>query len=169
MSRVASTIGTRDTLFSFGAVVAFVVPLLSSTGMNVLRHNFLRQVVVRVPSRAFSTTRIRFEALADSEIRPIPQSPSFYTTRAVYYDQLAQLEKTIISSEGFLRRNHLLPLPDFARASLPELHPMWKDQSEMASSQWFCRIASKNHPQSNPNQHRRGYRNQIIPELTLKW
>ncbi|KAF9529196.1 SSU ribosomal protein S9P [Crepidotus variabilis] len=110
--------------------------------MNVLRHNLLRQAVrvssprIVTPVRTFSRTHIRHEAPSEphfSEPKPIPESPSFYTTRAVYYDQLSQLEKTISSADYFLRKNHLLPLPDFARASLPELHPMWKDPSEMAS------------------------------------
>ena len=83
----------------------------------------------KVSRRSFSSTVIR----ELEERKPIPQSPSFYTTRAVYYDQMTQLEKAISSAETFLRRNHLFPLPEFARASLPPLHPMWKDQSEMAS------------------------------------
>lgn len=78
----------------------------------------------------FSSTATRHEL---DDKKPIPQSPSFYTTRAVYYDQVTQLEKAISGAETFLRRNHLFPLPEFARASLPPLRPMWKDQSEMAS------------------------------------
>ncbi|KAF9482163.1 SSU ribosomal protein S9P [Pholiota conissans] len=63
--------------------------------------------------------------------KPIPSSPNFYTTRAAFYDQLTQLEKAIGRSEAYLRNQHLLPLPDFARASLPPLQPVWKDQIEM--------------------------------------
>jgi len=90
-----------------------------------------RAKACRTVSRcAFSSTTIRHDL---EERKPIPQSPSFYTTRAVYYDQVTQLEKAVSSAETFLRRNHLYPLPEFARASLPPLRPMWKDQSEMAS------------------------------------
>lgn len=42
------------------------------------------------------------------------------------------LEKAIARSHAFLRARHLLPLPDFARASLPPLFPVWKAQIEMA-------------------------------------
>ena len=62
---------------------------------------------------------------------PIPTSPNFYTTRAMFYDQLTQLERAAGRSEAFLRHHHLLPLPDFARASLPPLQPVWKDLLEM--------------------------------------
>jgi len=65
--------------------------------------------------------------------KPIPDSPSFYTTRAAYYDQLMHLEKAITMSETFLRHHHLLPLPEFAKASLPPLQAVWKDQLEMES------------------------------------
>jgi small subunit ribosomal protein S9 len=103
--------------------------------MNVVRlttsARLLRTTAGSTVSKCtFSTSTIRHEL---EERKPIPQSPSFYTTRAVYYDQLTQLEKALSSADNFLRRNHLYPLPDFARASLPPLWPMWKDQTEMAS------------------------------------
>ncbi|KJA20708.1 hypothetical protein HYPSUDRAFT_141836 [Hypholoma sublateritium FD-334 SS-4] len=65
--------------------------------------------------------------------KPIPTSPNFYTTRALFYDQLTQLERAVGRSEAFLRHHHLLPLPDFARASLPPLQPVWKDPLEMSN------------------------------------
>jgi small subunit ribosomal protein S9 len=110
-------------------------PISGCDVMNVLRFaafgRHLRTKACRTVSRyAFSSTATPHEF---EERKPIPQSPSFYTTRAVYYDQVTQLEKAISSAETFLRRNHLFPLPEFARASLPPLRPMWKDQSEMAS------------------------------------
>ncbi|KAF8635208.1 hypothetical protein AX17_003984 [Amanita inopinata Kibby_2008] len=64
--------------------------------------------------------------------RVAPQSPSFYTGRAVYYDQVAQLEKAISHTRSALKSLQLLPLPPFARASLPPLRPVWKDEEEMA-------------------------------------
>ena len=62
-----------------------------------------------------------------------PASPSFYSTRPQFYDQVAQLEKAISSANTALRRVQLLPLPAFARASLPPLHPVWKNKEEMSS------------------------------------
>ena len=66
--------------------------------------------------------------------KPIPDSPSFYTTRSVYNDQVVYLTRAIGRAQHLLRSHHLLPLPDFARASLPPLCPTWKNQIEMASS-----------------------------------
>ncbi|PPQ89716.1 hypothetical protein CVT25_014117 [Psilocybe cyanescens] len=104
--------------------------------MNVLKPSLLRQTTRFTAS--YSHPCARFYASAaprrdDPErVKPIPQSPSFYTTRAVYYDQIMHLEKAIGRAETFLRQSHLLPLPDFAKASLPPLQAVWKDQSEMA-------------------------------------
>ncbi|TFK44379.1 SSU ribosomal protein S9P [Crucibulum laeve] len=64
-------------------------------------------------------------------VKPPPESPSFYTSRPVYYDQIIQLEKAIGQVRGSLKTLQLLPLPAFARASLPPLHPVWKTQDEM--------------------------------------
>ena len=60
-------------------------------------------------------------------------SPNFYTTRPVFYDQVAQLERAIAMASTALRRAQLLPLPAFARASLPPAHSVWKTQEDMAS------------------------------------
>ena len=103
--------------------------------MNALRSTAFARLARTTPCqtvsrRSFSTTTSRYEL---AERKPVPESPSFYTTRAVYYDQVTHLEKAISSAENFLRRNHLFPLPEFARTSLPPLRPMWKDQTEMAS------------------------------------
>ncbi|KAJ3508379.1 hypothetical protein NLJ89_g5786 [Agrocybe chaxingu] len=110
--------------------------------MNILRPASFRQATrlcssrLYIPSRSFASTTFRLqEPRTDREkVLPIPESPSFYTTRAVYYDQTMHLEKAISRSETFLRQNYLLPLPDFAKASLPPLHPMWKDKNEMATT-----------------------------------
>ena len=105
--------------------------------MNVLRPNFLPQAARFSSSR----THICFRAFASARpqdvdrserVKPIPQSPSFYTTRAVYYDQITHLEKAIGRSDRFLRHHSLLPLPEFAKASLPPLQAVWKDSREMA-------------------------------------
>jgi small subunit ribosomal protein S9 len=61
-----------------------------------------------------------------------PESPSFYTARPVYYDQVLQLEAAIQHSRSALKTLQLLPLPEFARASLPSLVSVWKDKEEMS-------------------------------------
>jgi small subunit ribosomal protein S9 len=62
-----------------------------------------------------------------------PESPTFYTARAGYYDSLATLEQAIHHSSSALKRLALLPLPAFARAALPPLQPVWKTKADMAS------------------------------------
>ncbi|RXW25030.1 hypothetical protein EST38_g829 [Candolleomyces aberdarensis] len=71
---------------------------------------------------------------ADDDVRKFklpPSSPSFYTARPVFYDQVAQLERAIATANNALRRAQLLPLPAFARASLPPIHPVWQTKEEM--------------------------------------
>ncbi len=65
-------------------------------------------------------------------LKPPPESPSFYTGRPIFYDQVAQLEKAIAHSRNALKLLQLHPLPGFALASLPPLHPVWKNKQEMA-------------------------------------
>jgi small subunit ribosomal protein S9 len=65
--------------------------------------------------------------------KPAPESTNFYTARPVYYDQVTSLEKAIATTRTSLKNLHLLPLPDFARKSLPPLHPVWKNQQEMGN------------------------------------
>ena len=62
-----------------------------------------------------------------------PESPSFYTARAGYYDQVIQIQAAISHVRKALTTLQLLPLPPFARKSLPPLHPVWKPQDEMAT------------------------------------
>jgi len=50
----------------------------------------------------------------------------------VYYDQVISLERALATTRTSLKNLHLLPLPDFARQSLPSLHPLWKTQAEMS-------------------------------------
>lgn len=66
--------------------------------------------------------------------KSIPDSPSFYTTRPVYHDKVVYLERAIGRAHNLLRANHLLPLPAFARESLPPLCPVWKSPIEMANN-----------------------------------
>ncbi|KAF4598196.1 37S ribosomal protein S9, mitochondrial [Pleurotus pulmonarius] len=62
-----------------------------------------------------------------------PSSPSFYTARPAYYDQVEQIETAIKHARQALKTLQLLPLPEFARASLPPLQPVWKDKDEMST------------------------------------
>lgn len=65
--------------------------------------------------------------------KPQPNSPTFYTARSTYYDQVVALENAIGYSNFCLRDLQLLPLPSFARASLPPPHYAWKSKTEMES------------------------------------
>ncbi|KAI0302633.1 ribosomal protein S9/S16-domain-containing protein [Russula brevipes] len=61
-----------------------------------------------------------------------PDSPSFYTSRASYFDHLYQLEKAVERSQRTLRTLSLLPLPAFARASLPPAQHLWRNRQSLA-------------------------------------
>ncbi|KAI0697237.1 ribosomal protein S5 domain 2-like protein [Cytidiella melzeri] len=63
-----------------------------------------------------------------------PSSPTFYTSRASYYDQVLNLEACINSARQALKAEHLYPLPDFARASIPPPRPFWKDRASLMKS-----------------------------------
>jgi small subunit ribosomal protein S9 len=61
-----------------------------------------------------------------------PVSPSFYTSRASYYDHLYQLETALQRSRRALSTLELLPLPAFARASLPPAQRLWRNRQSLA-------------------------------------
>lgn len=61
-----------------------------------------------------------------------PESPSFYTSRASYYDHLYQLETALQRCRRALSTLELLPLPAFARASLPPAHRLWRNRQSLA-------------------------------------
>jgi len=61
-----------------------------------------------------------------------PDSPSFYTSRASYYDHLYQLETALQRSRRALSTLELLPLPAFARASLPPAQHLWRNRQSLA-------------------------------------
>jgi small subunit ribosomal protein S9 len=63
-----------------------------------------------------------------------PASPTFYTARASYYDQVINLEACINSARQALKADYLYPLPDFARASIPPPQPFWKDSATLMST-----------------------------------
>jgi small subunit ribosomal protein S9 len=60
-----------------------------------------------------------------------PDSQSFYTGRPVYYDQVLQLQAANSHARTALKTLQLLPLPRFARDSLPPLRAVWKNQDEL--------------------------------------
>ncbi|KZP34224.1 SSU ribosomal protein S9P [Athelia psychrophila] len=63
--------------------------------------------------------------------KPLPPTATFYTARASYYDQVVALETSIQYARSALRTLQLIPLPAFARASLPPLTYTWKVKTAM--------------------------------------
>ena len=64
--------------------------------------------------------------------KPKPESPTFYTGRANYYDQLLALENATRHTRTALQELQLLPLPKFARENLPPLRAVWKNKVDLA-------------------------------------
>ncbi|KAI0048256.1 ribosomal protein S5 domain 2-like protein [Auriscalpium vulgare] len=61
-----------------------------------------------------------------------PESPTFYTGRSDYYDEVTQLENAIGHARRALRTLELLPLPAFARDSLPPAQKAWRSRIDMS-------------------------------------
>ncbi|KAG6920312.1 hypothetical protein DXG01_005081 [Tephrocybe rancida] len=70
---------------------------------------------------------------AGGVVKEAPTSPSFYTGRPEYYDQVILLQDAIVQARKGLTSLFLLPLPEFARKSLPAPFPMWKTQEELST------------------------------------
>lgn len=64
--------------------------------------------------------------------KPKPESPTFYTGRSNYYDQLLALESATKHTRTALQALELLPLPKYARENLPPLRPVWKNKIDLA-------------------------------------
>ena len=64
--------------------------------------------------------------------KPKPESPTFYTGRSTYYDQLLALESATKHTRTALQALELLPLPKFARENLPPLRSLWKNKIDLA-------------------------------------
>lgn len=62
-----------------------------------------------------------------------PESPTFFTGRAGYYDSIDSLENAIHHSQRALKTLHLLPLPAFAKEALPPLPTVWRSKEDMSS------------------------------------
>lgn len=105
--------------------------------LNVIRHQ------AKLPlRRSYATAFVPPAALENVEfdrrsrgpppkIKPV--SPTFYTGRASYYDQLTSLESAISHTRSVLQNLQLLPLPKFAREALPPLQPVWKAKDSMGT------------------------------------
>ncbi|EJF65374.1 SSU ribosomal protein S9P [Dichomitus squalens LYAD-421 SS1] len=63
--------------------------------------------------------------------KPKPESPTFYTGRATYYDQLLALESAAKHTRSALQELELLPLPRFAQENLPPLYGVWKNKLDL--------------------------------------
>jgi small subunit ribosomal protein S9 len=62
-----------------------------------------------------------------------PESPSFYTARASYYDHLYQLETALERARRALSHLSLLPLPTFVRGSLPPAQHLWRNRQSLST------------------------------------
>ncbi|KAI0374104.1 ribosomal protein S5 domain 2-like protein [Pilatotrama ljubarskyi] len=63
--------------------------------------------------------------------KPKPESPTFYTGRSSYYDQLLALEAAAKQTRAALQQLQLLPLPRFAQQNLPPLQQVWKSKVDL--------------------------------------
>ena len=121
------------------------VPLVVMNVLNVGRSSFRTTAVARNvrASRALATTAIPFVPPASlehiesprprwSRVKTKPESPTFFTGRAGYYDSIDSLETAIHHSQRALKNLHLLPLPAFAKEALPPLQSVWKTEEEMS-------------------------------------
>ncbi|OJA18619.1 hypothetical protein AZE42_01756 [Rhizopogon vesiculosus] len=72
-----------------------------------------------------------FELPQRQREKPRPASPSFYTARPDFYDQLTSLESALRHAKNALTTCHLLPLPQFARTALPPRVNAWVDKREL--------------------------------------
>ncbi|CAK5281784.1 unnamed protein product [Mycena citricolor] len=68
----------------------------------------------------------------EEDEREAPKSPSFYSGRVSYYDQYSHIEGAVEHTRSALKMLQLLPLPDFARASIPKRPSIWKGAREMS-------------------------------------
>ncbi|KAI0775655.1 ribosomal protein S5 domain 2-like protein [Trametes elegans] len=64
--------------------------------------------------------------------KPKPESPTFYTGRPTYYDQLLALETAAKQTRAALQALQLLPLPRFAQENLPHLRPVWMNKVDLS-------------------------------------
>ncbi len=108
---------------------------LSSRRLTFSVHNTLR--------RSYATTSSTFVPPAAQQdvmqaprrrTLPNPESKTFYTGRAAFYDYVSSLELAIHHTRTKLKQLHLTPLPEFALKSLPPLVPVWKSKNDLSIS-----------------------------------
>lgn len=87
--------------------------------------------VIPTPAACFRRT---FASASTRKSYDPPESPTFYTGRARYYDYLANLERAIHHTRQTLKTFQLDPLPEFARKSLPLASSAWLNKDDMANS-----------------------------------
>ncbi|PCH43608.1 ribosomal protein S5 domain 2-like protein [Wolfiporia cocos MD-104 SS10] len=101
--------------------------------MNVARN----AISAAVRARTYATMYVPPAALENIIERrhprkPAPESPNFYTGRAAYFDQVNALESAIQHTRSALQTLELLPLPVFARESIPPAHNVWMTKEALA-------------------------------------
>ena len=107
----------------------FVVPV-----MNIARHVAGSALRFRTYATAAYVPPASLETLQRGRApppKPKPESPTFYTGRANYYDQLLALESATKHTRSALQELQLLPLPRFARENLPPLYGVWKNKVDL--------------------------------------
>ncbi|RDX55043.1 ribosomal protein S5 domain 2-like protein [Lentinus brumalis] len=103
--------------------------------MNIARHVAWSAVRSRAYATAAYVPPASLEGLQRGRApppKPKPESPTFYTGRANYYDQLLVLENATKHTRTALQELQLLPLPKFARENLPPLRAVWKNKVDLA-------------------------------------
>ncbi|KIM91915.1 hypothetical protein PILCRDRAFT_809909 [Piloderma croceum F 1598] len=84
-----------------------------------------------VPPSSLKDFQHRSTPHSNADPRPRPESPAFYTGRAQYNDQIISLQSSLQYSRSALTSLHLLPLPKFARDSLPPPTSDWKHKRDL--------------------------------------
>ncbi|KAI0743500.1 ribosomal protein S5 domain 2-like protein [Daedaleopsis nitida] len=103
--------------------------------MNVAKHASRGALRLRTYATAAYVPPASLENIQRGRMpppKPKPESPTFYTGRATYYDQLLALESAAKHTRSALQALELLPLPKFARENLPPLRPVWKNKIDLA-------------------------------------
>jgi len=65
-------------------------------------------------------------------VKTKPESPTFFTGRAGYYDSIDSPKTAIYHSQRVLKNLHLLPLRVFAKDALPRLQTVGKSKENMS-------------------------------------
>ena len=82
---------------------------------------------------SFITRSFASSSRLSARVEP-PDSPTFYTGRAAFYDYVASLERAINHTHSTLKTLQLTPLPEFALKSLPPASSAWKSKDELATT-----------------------------------